>query len=93
MHACSSIVPMQWSLHALRLSTMPPLSIGRCCHELTTNFIQSNTFVLHSLVCEPNVVQLRAHRLGILLYKFWEEFDLRGTSMGLNPEGFGSNLS
>ena len=45
------------------------------------------------LVCEPNVVQLRAHRLGILLYKFLEEFDLHGTCMGPNPEGFGSNLS
>ena len=45
------------------------------------------------LVCEPNVVQLQAHRLGILLYKFREEFDLHGMSMGPNPEGFGSYLS
>ena len=34
-----------------------------------------------------------AHRLGVLLYKFCEEFDLHGMSMGPNPEGFGSNLS
>ena len=36
-------------------------------------------------------MQLRANRLGILLYR--EEFDLRDTSMGPHPEGFGSNLS
>ena len=45
------------------------------------------------LVCEPNVVQLSGTPFGDVIYKFWGEIDLHGTSMGPNPEGFGSNLS
>ena len=60
--------------------------------QLDGNNVTFNMFNQESWVCEPNVVQLRARRLGISIYKFRVEFDLHGTSMGPNPEGFG-NLS
>ena len=65
---------------------------GSILASTVTVIVKTTNYLLvrgpRDIVCEPNVVQLRAHRLGILLYKFREEFDLHDTSMGPNPEGF-----
>ena len=81
------------SINKINCRSTGTVQIGTVQSMIQISSWVKNWHMTFYVVCEPNVVQLQAHHLGILLYKFREEFDLHGTSMGLNPEGFGSNLS